>query len=52
MNDILVKDVVIIPLVHRADVVAFGNSLVGYELTPWDMRTWDIMNWKRNADNG
>lgn len=52
MNDILVEDVVIIPLVHRADVVAFDNSLVGYELTPWDMRTWDIMNWKRNADNG
>ena len=47
MNDMLIKDAVVIPLVHRADVTAFGNSLTGYELTAWDMRTWDIMNWKR-----
>ena len=47
MNDLLVNEVVGIPLVHRADVVAFSNSITGYELTPWDMRTWDIMNWQR-----
>jgi peptide/nickel transport system substrate-binding protein len=47
MNDILVKEFVVIPLVHRADVVAFGNNITGYEPTPWDMRTWDIMNWKK-----
>ena len=51
MNDILVKDTVVIPLVHRADVVAFGNDITGYELTAWDMRTWDIMNWQRNNTN-
>ncbi len=47
MNDILIKDAAVIPLVHRADVAAFSNSLTGYQLTAWDMRTWDIMNWKR-----
>jgi peptide/nickel transport system substrate-binding protein len=47
MNDMLIEDAVVIPLVHRADVVAFGNSLTGYQPTAWDMRTWDIMNWKR-----
>ena len=47
MNDLLVNEVVIIPIVHRANVVAFSNDITGYELTPWDMRTWDIMNWKR-----
>ncbi len=47
MNDLLVKEVVVIPLVHRANVAAFGNSLTGYELTPWDLDTWDIMNWKK-----
>jgi peptide/nickel transport system substrate-binding protein len=47
MNDLLIKDVAVIPLVHRADVMAFGNSLTGYQPTAWDMRTWDIMNWKR-----
>ncbi len=47
MNDLLVNEVVVIPLVHRANVAAFSNDITGYELTPWDMRTWDIMNWKR-----
>ena len=51
MNDLLVKEVVIIPLVHRANVTAFSKSITGYELTPWDSRTWDIMNWKRTIDN-
>ncbi len=51
MNDLLVKEVVVIPLVHRANVNAFSNSITGYELTPWDSRTWDIMNWKRTIDN-
>jgi len=48
MNDLLIENVSVIPLVHRADVMAFGNSMTGYEPTAWDMRTWDIMNWKRN----
>ncbi|MEL7010740.1 MAG: peptide ABC transporter substrate-binding protein, partial [Cyanobacteria bacterium J06588_4] len=47
MNDLLIEDAAVIPLVHRADVMAYGNSLTGYEPTAWDMRTWDIMNWKR-----
>lgn len=47
MNDLLIEDAAVIPLVHRADVMAFSNSLTGYEPTAWDMRTWDIMNWKR-----
>ena len=47
MNDLLIEDAAVIPLVHRADVMAFGNSITGYEPTAWDMRTWDIMNWKR-----
>ena len=47
MNDILIEDAAVIPLVHRADVMAFSNSLTGYEPTAWDMRTWDIMNWQR-----
>ncbi len=50
MNDLLIKDAEVIPLVHRADVAAFSNSLTGYQLTAWDMRTWDIMNWKRQED--
>ncbi|MEM9273947.1 MAG: peptide ABC transporter substrate-binding protein [Cyanobacteria bacterium P01_F01_bin.143] len=47
MNDLLVDEVAVIPIVHRANVTAFSNDITGYELTPWDMRTWDIMNWQR-----
>lgn len=50
MNDILIEDVAVIPLVHRADVMAFSNSLTGYEPTAWDVRTWDIMNWQRKGN--
>ncbi len=46
MNDILIEDAAVIPLVHRADVSAFSNKITGYEPTAWDMRTWDIMNWQ------
>ncbi|BAZ44164.1 extracellular solute-binding protein [Chondrocystis sp. NIES-4102] len=49
MNDLLIKDFAVIPLVHRADVTAFSSSLTGYQATAWDMRTWDIMNWKRQS---
>ncbi len=48
MNDLLINDVAVIPLVHRADVMAFGNSITGYEPTAWDMQTWNIMNWRRS----
>jgi peptide/nickel transport system substrate-binding protein len=47
MNDLLVNDMVAIPVVHRARVVGTSNSLKGVDLTPWDMGTWKIMDWKR-----
>ncbi|WP_446718035.1 peptide ABC transporter substrate-binding protein [Crocosphaera sp. Alani8] len=46
MNDILIKDFVVIPLVHRADVTAISNRLQGFDLTPWDRNTWNIKDWK------
>jgi len=48
MNDMLINNFVIIPLVHRADVVAISNSLSGFKLTPWDRNTWNIKDWKRS----
>jgi peptide/nickel transport system substrate-binding protein len=50
MNDMLVSNTVIIPLVHRADVVAFSNNVVGYDLTPWDRNTWNIKDWQRSQN--
>ncbi len=47
MNDILIEDAAVIPLVHRANVVGVNNSLMGVDLTPWDLRTWNIVDWNR-----
>ncbi len=46
MNDKLINNFLVIPLVHRADVVAVSNRLDGFELTPWDRNTWNIKDWK------
>jgi peptide/nickel transport system substrate-binding protein len=45
MNDLVVGDVVEIPLVHRADVVGASNKLKGYNPSPWTPDVRDIANW-------
>ncbi len=47
MNDMLIEDVVMIPLVHVAEVQGVSATLAGIELTPWDMNTWSIKDWRR-----
>jgi peptide/nickel transport system substrate-binding protein len=45
-NDILVSDIVVIPLVNRFQV-ASGKSktLLGTNLNPWDSEMWNIAEW-------
>ncbi|BDA67752.1 ABC transporter, oligopeptide binding protein [Rivularia sp. IAM M-261] len=47
MNDILIKDAVVLPLVTRARVIATSNNLSGVEFTPWDANTWNIHEWQK-----
>jgi peptide/nickel transport system substrate-binding protein len=47
MNDMLINDVVDIPIGHRAEVFGASNTLDGINLTPWDADTWNIQDWKR-----
>ena len=47
MNDMLVEEAAVIPLVHRADAVGVSNRLTGISLTPWDLGTWNIAEWQR-----
>lgn len=47
MNDLVINNASVIPLIHRADVVGVSNNLLGVDLTPWDTRTWNIMEWQR-----
>ena len=47
MNNLMIEDVVIIPLVHRADVSGVSQTIQNIELTPWDATTWKIEDWRR-----
>ena len=46
MNDMLVEDVVQIPLVNAASIHGVGHRLAEPEFTPWDASTWRIADWR------
>lgn len=48
MNDMLMQDGAMIPLVHRGNVSAHSNTLAGVKLNPWDSELWNIADWSRN----
>jgi peptide/nickel transport system substrate-binding protein len=46
MNDILISDVVIIPLVARASPVSGkAKNIQGNIANPWDSELWNIADW-------
>ncbi|WP_035985210.1 peptide ABC transporter substrate-binding protein [Leptolyngbya sp. KIOST-1] len=47
MNDLLINEAAVMPIVHRADVSGVSNRLTGISLTPWDLSTWNIADWQR-----
>jgi peptide/nickel transport system substrate-binding protein len=49
MNDMLVNEVVMIPLVHLGIAGGVSNDLQGVDLTPWDVDVWNIKDWRREA---
>src|SRR5262249_32125853 len=51
LNDLVVNDHVVIPVVARLGVAAVNNRLV-VELTGWDNNTWDLANWYREGRQG
>lgn len=47
MNDMLMQNGVIIPLVQRASVSAYANTLEGVRMNAWDSEEWNIADWTR-----
>lgn len=47
MNDLLIEDVALIPLVKRSDGYAIAANLTDLEFTPWAASTWKINEWGR-----
>lgn len=48
LNDLLVNDGAIIPLVYRGEVAARAVSLDGVRMTSWDSQLWNIADWSRH----
>lgn len=51
MNDMLMQEYVIIPLVDRGRVSAHSNSLGGVVLNTWDSELWNAADWYRKETN-
>ncbi|MCG8348918.1 MAG: peptide ABC transporter substrate-binding protein, partial [Chloroflexales bacterium] len=47
MNDLIIEDVALMPLVSRLRVAGASTSLKGYNPSGWDSELWDIANWYR-----
>ncbi len=47
MNDIIVQNHYMIPLIWRAAVSARSNSLAGVRMNPWDSELWNVADWHR-----
>ncbi len=47
MNDMLIEEGVMIPLVYRGRISAMSNSLVGHRMNAWDYELWNIADWAR-----
>jgi peptide/nickel transport system substrate-binding protein len=50
LNDILINEAVIIPLIHRTGITAASNRLQGVELSAWESNVWLIKDWYFQAE--
>jgi len=48
MNDKLVQEGAMIPLIHRGNVSAQSNTLSGVQMNAWDSELWNIADWSRS----
>ena len=49
MNDMVIQNVVVIPLVWRNGVSAAATKLQGMELTGWDSALWRLSHWYKQT---
>ena len=47
MNDMLIDDGAVIPLIHRGEVIAHALSLGGVRHNAWDATFWNVQEWRR-----
>lgn len=47
MNDMLIQEYTMIPLIHRGSVSAHSLKLKGVRMNAWDSELWNIADWSR-----
>ena len=47
MNDLLIEDGALIPLIHRGEVAARSLTLGGVRHNAWDATLWNVHEWYR-----
>ncbi|MBD2577022.1 peptide ABC transporter substrate-binding protein [Oscillatoria sp. FACHB-1406] len=50
LNDKLVSEAIVLPIIARQETVGIATTLEGFELTPWDLNTWRVAQWRRKTD--
>ena len=49
MNDLVIQNVVCIPVVWRTVVSGVSNRLKGTDVSGWDSNLWRLADWYRDA---
>ncbi len=49
MNDLVIQNVVVIPIIWRYAVAGASNRLKGTEISGWDSNLWHLAYWHREA---
>ena len=49
MNDLVIQDVVVVPVLWRSVISAVSNRLKGTEISGWDSNLWNLANWHRDG---
>jgi peptide/nickel transport system substrate-binding protein len=49
MNDVVVREGVVIPIIWRNEATAVTHRLRGVEITPWGSDLWNLAYWHRQA---
>lgn len=50
LNDMLVQNGVMVPLIDRGSVSAHLNTLLGVRMNAWDTEMWNIQDWTRASE--
>ena len=49
MNDLVIREGVVIPIVWRNEATAVSSRLRGVEISPWESNLWNIAHWRSEA---